>query len=108
LFLPYFVQDFAAARLLQRYELSPNPNPKDNTIDILSGDVGIHSEETFENFGAITVHDGGTLRNLAEMNILLDEDGGGGGLLTITIEVGGLLENEFRLDFCFRRVGNGR
>ena len=88
------------------YVLSPNPNPKSNTIEILSGDIGIHSDETFENFGAITVHDGGTLRNLAEMDILFDEDGGGGGLSTIAVESGGLLENSSSSKINFDSVSH--
>lgn len=74
------------------YELFPNPNTGANTITILSGDVATNNAETFENFGAIVVQDGATLRNITEMDILFDEDGGTGGISTVSIEAGGILE----------------
>ena len=82
----------AARGFAIEYELSPNPNPGSNTITILSGEVASNNAETFENFGAIIVQSGGTLRNVTEMDILFDEDGGTGGISTISIHAGGLLE----------------
>ena len=74
------------------FELSPNPNPKQNTINIPSGDTGINSAELFENFGAIVVQSGGTLRNVTEMDILCDENNGNCGLKSVSVEAGGTLD----------------
>jgi hypothetical protein len=88
--IPVFVWSVGA--LAEEYELTPNPNPGNNSITIASGDIANNNAEPFENFGAIVVQDGGSLRNIAEMDILFDEDFGGGGLSTVTVELGGVLE----------------
>jgi len=74
------------------YPLAPNPNPVGNTISIATGDVGYHDTGTFTNFGQIEVQNGGTLRNLAEFDIIADEDSGSPGTPAIDILAGGLME----------------
>jgi len=74
------------------YERSPNPNLGQNTITIASGEIANNNSEPFENFGAIVVQNGGTLKNVTEMDILIDEDSPGGELATIEVQVGGTLE----------------
>ncbi|TWU47369.1 hypothetical protein Poly51_51690 [Rubripirellula tenax] len=81
---------FASRSTAIEYEIFPNPNVGNNTITVLSGDVGTNNADPFENFGAINVVSGGTLRNVGQMDILFQEVGGS--LSTVNIGAGGLLE----------------